>query len=195
MASPGKLLEKILSYYEKKEYAEAEKGIDAMLGLYPGLNRALFLKAVVLEETGRREDAERYYREAGPSYTLMLRLAMQLQDVDPRRALVYFEKAGAADQGNNAVLLGMGTAYEKLGMAEEAGKCFGRLSLAREIFSKLLIPVCFLLMMVVGAVMLLQRGENALAGLVVVSAIVCLFWLRRDGKTALKLIRRKSGSG
>lgn len=192
MESLRKTLEQSLQFYEKKEYDNAEKAVDEMLAAYPDFNRALFLKAVIFEETGRAGEAEEYYRKAGSSFLLWLRLAMQLEEKDPERALRYFEKVNKTDEQNNIVWLSMGTIYEKLGRPDEARKCFARISLKREIITKLLSPVGFLIIMVTGAIAMLRRGNTALASLVIASGIVCLFWLKRDGGRALQMMRKKN---
>jgi hypothetical protein len=189
--SIGKALEKSISHYEKKQYAEAERGVDALLAVYPDFNRALFLKAVILEETGRAGEAEPYYQKSGPLFPLWLRLGLQLQGSDPERALRYFEKVAGMDAGNNLIWFSMGCIHEKMGRLDDARKCFRSISLKREIVSRLLSPAGFLILMAVGAVMTLQRGNVALASLVIASGIVCLFWLRRDGGRALQMLAKK----
>lgn len=179
-------------FYEKKDYGNAEQGVDAMLATHPDFNRALFLKAVILEETGRAGEAEQYYRKAGPVSLLWLRLALQLQDSDPERALRYFEKVNNTDQQNNFVWLTMGNIHEKFGRLDEARKCYANISLMREVVTKLLSPVGFLIIMIAGSLAMLHRGNTALASLVIASGIVCLFWLKRDGGMALEMMRKKN---
>jgi tetratricopeptide (TPR) repeat protein len=185
------VLERTLSYYEKKEYANAEKGADEILATYPEFNRALFLKAVILEETGRSGEAEKYYAKAGPLHQLWLRLALQLQDADPARALTYFKKVSEMDAESNLVWLSMGDLYEKLGRPDEAKKSYANISLQREIITKLVSPVGFLIIMTAGSIAMLQRGNIALASLVIASGVVCLFWLKRDGGRAWKMMKKK----
>jgi Tfp pilus assembly protein PilF len=186
-----KVLEETLSYYEKKDYANAEKGADEILAKYPEFNRALFLKAVILEETNRPADAEKYYAKAGQVSQLWLRLALQLQEADPARALTYFEKVSKMDAESNMVWFSMGELYEKLGRKDEARKSFANISLQREVITKLVSPVGFLIIMVAGSIAMLNRGNTALASLVIASAIVCLFWLKRDGGRAWTMMMKK----
>ena len=187
-----KTLERTLQFYEQKDYVNAEKGVDEMLAAYPDFPPALFLKAVIFEETGRAGEAEEYYRKAGATSLLWLRLAMQLEEKDPERALRYFEKVKATDEQNNVVWLSMGTLYEKLGRRDEARKCFANISLQREIITKLLSPTGFLIIMITGAIAMLRRGNTVLASLVIASGVVCLFWLKRDGGRALQMMRKKN---
>jgi predicted Zn-dependent protease len=78
MESISKVLGEILSHYEKKEYASAEKAADELIAAHPDFNHGQFLKAVILEETGRAPEAEKFYEKAGNRFTLWYRLAMQL---------------------------------------------------------------------------------------------------------------------
>ncbi len=191
MTSLGQMLEQTLAHYEKKEYVEAEKGANALLAAYPDFSKGLFLKAVILEETGRASEAESYYQKAGPLFSLWLRLAMQLEEVDPERALRYFDKTVNMDPANNLVWFGMGKAYEKLGRNIEARTCFQKIALQQEVITKIVGPAGFLVLMVVASVMLLQRGNFVLTTLVVLSAAVCVLWLRRDGGRVLQMMKKK----
>jgi len=191
VVSITKALDKALSHYEKREYAEAERGTDALLEAYPDFNRSIFLKAVILEETGRKGEAEKYYEKCGPLYPLWYRLALQLQEADPERALKYFEKASAVDTGNNMVWYGMGNIHERLGQLEEARKCFRKISLQRDDVARLLSPLGFLIIMITGSIMMLRHGDKAFASLVILSAIVCLFWLKRDGGRVLQMMMKR----
>jgi Tfp pilus assembly protein PilF len=191
MESLRKTLEKTLQFYEKKDYENAEKGTDEMLAAYPEFHRALFLKAVILDETGRADKAEEYYRKSGPVSLLWLRLALQLQDSDPERALRYFEKVNKTDPENNVIWFSMGTIYEKQGRPDEARKCFRNISLMKEVVSKLLSPIGFLIIMVAGSIAMFKRDNTGLAWLVVASGVVCLFWLKRDGGRALQMMQKK----
>jgi len=53
MASIETLLKEILLQYEKKDYAAAEKAADELIAAHPDFPRGQFLKAVILDETGR----------------------------------------------------------------------------------------------------------------------------------------------
>jgi Tfp pilus assembly protein PilF len=192
VASLRKALDKALAHYEKKEYAEAEKGADIMVEAFPDFLRGQFLKAVILEETGRGKDAEQYYRKAGPLFPLFLRLALQLRDIDPARALIYFEKVSAMDASNNQIWLNMGIVYEKIGRTEDARKCYQKMAIQREVFSRILSPLGFFIIMIAGAIAMLKRNDMILGSLVVASAAVCFFWLKRDGGQVLDMIRKKS---
>ena len=57
MEQVGKMLDKILMHYEKREYDAAEKLLDKLLEDNPGYHKGCFLKAILLEETGRAEEA------------------------------------------------------------------------------------------------------------------------------------------
>ncbi len=188
MTSMRKALDKALSNYEKKEYVEAERGADALIEAYPDFNRAIFLKAVILEETGRKGEAEKYYGRCDQLHSLWYRLALQLQEADPERALKYFDKVSTVDAGNNMVWYGMGSLYERLGKFDEARKCFQNISLQRDVIARLLSPIGFLIIMVTGSIMMLKHGDNAFALLVILSAIICLFWLKRDGGQVLQML-------
>lgn len=185
------LLEKSLTHYEKKEYGLAEKAADELLAIHPDFHRARFLKAVILEETGRAGEAEQHYAQAGNRLTLWLRLAMQLHDADPQRALRYYERVSKMDPQNNQAWFKMGTLYEKQGRRDEARTCFRSLSPFREALSRIVIPLGFLVIMVSGAVMMLKRGDTILALFLAASAIMCLLWLKRDGGKAVEMIRKK----
>jgi hypothetical protein len=43
-----------------------------------------------------------------------------------------------------------------------------------------------------GAILMIQRGEKALASLVIASAVFCLVWLKRDGGKAVQMLGRKN---
>src|SRR3990172_12793239 len=103
MEAVGKLIEKVLTHYERKDYAVAEKMVDELIASHPNFHRGLFLKGVILEETGREDEAKKYYERAGNLFTLQFRLAMQLQEVDPQRALIYYDRLSRMDGGSNMV--------------------------------------------------------------------------------------------
>ncbi len=193
MESIRKVFDEALSHYEKKEYPQAERGADALIEAHPDFNRAIFLKAVILEETGRKEEAEKYYGKCDQLHSLWYRLALQLQEDDPERALKYFDKVSTVDAGNSMVWYGMGSLYERVGKFDEARKCFQKISLQRDVIARLLSPIGFLIIMIAGSIMMLKRGDNAFASLVILSAIICLFWLKRDGGQVLRMLikRRK----
>ncbi len=192
MESLRTTLEKTLEYYEKKEYDNAEKGADEMLAGNPDFPRALFLKAVILDETGRTDKAEEYYRKAGSTSLLWLRLALQLQESDPERALQYFIKVKDIDPENNLIWFSMGKIYEKLGRKHEAQKCFNNIAIMKEIVSKVLSPFGFLIVMIAGSIAMFKRGNSGLGSLVVISGIVCLAWLKRDGGRVLQMMLKKN---
>lgn len=191
MESLRRTLEKTLQLYEKKDYENAEKGADEMLAANPDFPRALFLKAVILEETGRAKKADEYYQKAGSKSLLWLRLALQLQEIDPERALRYFNKVKEFDPENNLIWFSMGNIYEKLGRRDEARKSFNNITLMKEFVSKLLSPLGFLIIMVAGSIAMFNRGNTGLGVLVVASGIVCLFWLKRDGGRVLQMMLKK----
>jgi tetratricopeptide (TPR) repeat protein len=191
MESMGKALEKALSYYEKKEYAAAEKSVDELIASYPDFQHGQFLKAVILEETGRGTEAEKHYEKAGNRFTLWYRLAMQLQDVDPERSLVYYKRVSAMDPQNNAIWFNLGGLYEKMGRIDEARRCYRSLAPAKEVVARILIPLGFIIFLVSGAIAMVQRGDKGLVAVVIASAIFCLFWLKRDGGRAVQMIMKK----
>jgi len=192
MEAVGKLLENILMHYEQKEYVSAEKLLDDLLVSQPNFHRAWFLKGVILEETGRTVEAGKYYEKAGNCFTLWFRLAMQLQEVDPLRAMAYFDKVSGMDKKNNMIWFYKGMLSERLGNLDEAKSCFRNLSALREIFSRIIIPSGFMVFLIIGAVMMIKRGEKALSLIVIASAIFCMFWLKRDAGTAVQMLVKKN---
>jgi len=192
MESIGKLLEKAIIHYEKKEYSDAQKAIDELLSSHPDFHRAQFLKAVILEETGRSVEAEKHYDKAGNKFTLWVRLAMQLQDADPERAITYYERTSKMDPQNNLIWFNLGSLYEKMRRFDEARICFRNLSPVREIASRIFIPLGFMIFLAAGAILMIQRGEKALASLVIASAVFCLIWLKRDGGKAVQMLVKKN---
>jgi len=192
MQSIGKMLDTIIAHYEKKEYDAAEKAADQLLASHPDFPRAQFLKAVILEETGRAPDAEKYYAKSGNRYTFWLRLAAQLQEADPQRAITYYERVGNADPENNTLWFNLGNLYEKAGRTADARACYQHLSPGREILSRIVIPLGFIIFLGSGAIMMLQKGEKGLTAVVIASAIFCLFWLKRDAGKALQMLVKKN---
>jgi tetratricopeptide (TPR) repeat protein len=191
MESISKLLNQVLGHYEKKEYAEAEKGVDSLLASHPDFHRGQFMKAVILEETGRSADAEKYYIKSGNRYTLWGRLAMQLQDIDPDRAVTYYERVVKMDPQNNQLWFNLGALYEKMGRNDDARECFRNLSPVKEVLSRIIIPLGFMIFLVSGGAMMVQRGEKGLAIVVIASAVFCAFWLKRDAGKTLQMIVKK----
>jgi len=191
MDSVQNLLEKVLFYYERKEYADAEKSVDALIAAAPEFHRGWFMKGVILEETGRTDQAEECFVKASNAHTLMVRLAMELQEKDPVRARIYFDRVLEHDPGNNQMLYHKGLLCESLGDREEAGKCFRKIFAVREILSRILIPSGFLIVLLSGAVALFQRGERALSWVVLASAFFCIFWIKRDSGLAIKMYLKK----
>jgi tetratricopeptide (TPR) repeat protein len=191
MDTIGKLLEKAIMLYEKKEYDGAEEAVDELLASHPDFHRAQFLKAVILEETGRSDEAEKHYSKAGNKFTLWIRLALQLHDVDPERAMTYYERVSKTDPQNNLVWFYLGNLYEKMQRFDEARQCFKNLSPVKEIASRIFIPLGFMIFLIGGAVLMIQHGEKTLAILVIASAVFCLVWLKRDGGKAMQMLRKK----
>jgi tetratricopeptide (TPR) repeat protein len=189
--SIGKALEKTLSHYEKKEYAAAEKAVDELIASNPEFHRGQFLKAVILEETGRASEAERHYDKAGNRFTLWCRLAAQLRTVDPERAITYYERVSKMDPQNNMIWFDLGNLYETRGMRDQARSCFRNLQPVKEVLSRIFIPLGFMIFLASGAVMMIQRGEKGLTAVVIASAIFCVFWLKRDGGKALQMVMKK----
>lgn len=192
MQSIGKLFDRSILHYEKKEYDAAEKAVDELLEQHSEFQRGRFLKAVILEETGREGEAEQHYAKSGNRVTLWFRLASQLEAIDPDRARVYYLRAAEQDPHNNMLWFRLGTLYEKMGRVVDAAACYGKMQVFREILSRVLIPLGFLIIMVSGARMMMQRGDTALAAVVSASALFCLFWLKRDGGTAVQMVMKKN---
>jgi tetratricopeptide (TPR) repeat protein len=195
LESVGKLLEDSLLSYEKKEYDRAEKLVDTLLAGNPQFHRGWFLKGVILEETGRNDDARRCYAKAGSLFNMWLRLAMQIQEADPKRALIYYGRALEMDRTFSVALLNKGMLHEKLGDYEAAKACFRALSPKREIVSRIVIPSGFLLFLLIGGILMLSRGEKMLSLFAFGSAVICLFWLKRDAGTAIDMLRKKKQYG
>ncbi len=191
MQAIGKLFETSISHFEKKEYREAEQAVDELLKIHPDFQRGQFMKAVILEETGRANKAEEHYAKCGNRYTLWFRLASQLETLDPERALGYYERVSKYDTQNNMLWFSLGSLYEKMGRTGDAGKCFRKMQMLREILSRVVIPVGFLIIMITGARLMLLKGDYGLSAVVIASAIFCLFWLKRDGGKALQMMRKK----
>lgn len=192
MEAIGKMLEATLTHYEKKEYPEAEKIVDELLAANPNFHRGWFLKGIILEETGREAEAAKFMEKAGNVFTLMFRLALQLQDIDPARALGYYEKLTQMDPHNNMVWFNKGLVHEKLGDRTQAGKCFKNLTPAREIMSRIAVPLLFMLFLLGGGITMMMKGDKTLAILVLVSAVFCIFWLKRDMGTAVQMFSKNS---
>lgn len=192
MESISKLLNKIIEHYEKKEYDAAENAVDMLLVSHPDFHRGQFMKAVILEETGRAADAEQHYEKAGNRYTLWGRLAMQLQDIDPDRAIMYYERVTKMDPQNSLLWFNLGELYEKKGRPDDARECYRNLSPVKEVLSKIFIPLGFMIFLISGGAMMIQRGERGLAAVVIASAVFCAFWLRRDAGKAIQMIVKKS---
>jgi len=195
LESVGKLLEDSLLSYEKKEYDRAEKLVDTLLAGNPQFHRGWFLKGVILEETGRNDDARRCYAKAGSLFNMWFRLALQIQETDPKRALIYYGRVLEMDRTFSMALLNKGVLHEKLGDYEAAKACFRALSPKREIASRIVIPSGFLLFLLIGGILMLSRGEKMLSLFAFASAVICLFWLKRDAGTAVTMLRKKKQYG
>jgi tetratricopeptide (TPR) repeat protein len=195
MESISRLLNQIIAHYEKKEYEAAEKLVDGLIVSHPDFHRGQFMKAVILEETGRVEAAEQHYAKSGNRYTLWSRLAMQLHDMDPARALTYYERVTRADPQNNVLWFGLGGLYEKMGRSADAQKCYLNLSPAKEVLSKIFIPLGFMIFLLSGAIAMIQRGEKGLAVVVVAASVFCVFWLKRDAGKAVQMAVKKYQAG
>ena len=194
MQAIAKQFQLTIAYYEKKEYPAAEKAVDELLAAHPDFERGQFLKAVILEETGRAGQAEEHYAKSGNRFTLWFRLASQLEEIDPQRAVAYYERTAKHDSQNNQLWFNLGNLYEKMGRKEEARTCFRKMQLLREVLSRVFIPLGFMVIMIAGASMMIKRGDNALATVVIASAVFCVFWLKRDGGKAVQMIRRKKSA-
>jgi len=195
MESISRLLNQIIEHYEKKEYEAAEKLVDALIVSHPDFHRGQFMKAVILEETGRVDAAEPHYAKSGNRYTLWSRLATQLHDVDPARALTYYERVTKADPQNNVLWFGLGNLYEKMGRPGDAQACYRNLSPIKEILSRIFIPLGFMIFLLSGAIAMLQRGEKGLAVVVIAASVFCVFWLKRDAGKAIQMVIKKYKAG
>jgi tetratricopeptide (TPR) repeat protein len=191
MESIKKLMDGILSHYEKKEYAAAMELVDDLLAMEPTYQKAWFLRGAILEETGKRAEAEKQYEKAGDLFTMWIRTAMQLQEVDPERALVYYGRVIESDPTFNPALLNKGLICEKMGKLDEARACFRRLSPGKELFSKVVTPTGFMALLLGSGLMLVHRGDWVIAMFSFVSALVCFFWLKRDAGMAIKMLTKK----
>jgi tetratricopeptide (TPR) repeat protein len=191
MEAVGKLLENILAHYEKKEYAAAEKLVNDLIEIDPNFHRAWFLKGIIFEETGRSDKAQEYFAKSGNVFTLMFRLALQLQDSDPLRALTYFDRLAEMDPQNNMLWFNRGLVYEKLGNRNEAAASFKHVAPGREILSRIVVPLLFMFFLTGGGIMMFLRGDKTLSSLVIASAVFCLFWLKRDMGKALQMFSKK----
>jgi len=192
MESISKLLNQIIEHYNNKDYDAAESAVDMLIAAHPDFHRGQFMKAVILEETGRANDAEQHYEKAGNRYTLWSRLAMQLQDIDPDRAIMYYERVTRLDPENNLLWFNLGELYEKKGRHDDARECYRNLSPVKEVLSKIFIPLGFMIFLISGGTMMIQRGERGLAAVVIASAVFCAFWLKRDAGKAIQMIMKKS---
>jgi len=134
--STGQLLEDALASYEKREYAKAEKFVDALLEGNPQFHRGWFLKGVILEETGKGDVARKCYAKAGSLFNMWFRLALQLQESDPERALVYYARVLEMDRNFSMALLNKGMLHEKLGEREKAKEALKRYAADLEIANK-----------------------------------------------------------
>lgn len=195
MEQVGKMLEKILDHYEKKEYNAAEKLVDQLLAGNPDFHKGCFLKGIILEETGRSGEAKKFLDKSGNVFTMMFRLALQLENADPARSLSYYDRLSQMDPGNNMIWFNRGLLYEKMGNSKEALASFKNLSPGREILSRIVVPLGFMLFLCGGGVMMIRRGNLTLASIVFASAVFCLFWLKRDAGKALQMISKKKKSG
>ena len=192
MESISRLLNQIIEHYNNKDYDAAESAVDMLIAAHPDFHRGQFMKAVILEETGRANDAEQHYEKAGNRYTLWSRLAMQLQDIDPDRAIMYYERVTRLDPENNLLWFNLGELYEKKGRHDDARECYRNLSPVKEVLSKIFIPLGFMIFLISGGAMMIQRGERGLAAVVIASAVFCAFWLKRDAGKAIQMIMKKS---
>jgi tetratricopeptide (TPR) repeat protein len=191
LESIKQLLEDTLTSYEKKEYDTAEKLVVILLNENPQFHRGWFLKGVILEETDRKEEAEQCFKKAGSLFNMWFRLALQLQESDPVRSLKYYERVLEMDHTFRMAWLNKGIIHERLGDIENAKLCFKTLSPLRELFSRIAIPSGFFLFLLIGGIMMVSRGERMLSLFAFASAVICLFWLKRDAGAAITMLRKK----
>ena len=178
-------------HYEKKEYASAEKLVNDLIEIDPKFHRAWFLKGIIFEETGRPDEAGEFFAKSGNVFTLMFRLALQLQNSDPQRALSYFDRLTEMDPENNLVWLNRGLLLEQAGRRGEAAESFKHLSPGREILSRVFVPLLFMFFLAGGGIVMFMKGDKTLSLLVMASAVFCFFWLKRDAPKTLQMISKK----
>ncbi|MCX8070469.1 MAG: hypothetical protein N2738_08200 [Thermodesulfovibrionales bacterium] len=187
----AELLNKSLQEYEQKRYKEAEMWIDKLLIKDNQFEKALFLKAVICSETGRHDEASLYFSKTSNLSFLWLRLGLQIEQTDIDRALVCYDKVLSSNPSDNQALYLKGLLLEKKGFIDEASKCFRALNLMRDIVTKVFIPLGFFVLLALGSFMLISRGEHGLSFIVLISAMFCLFWLKRDGFETVKMFNSK----
>lgn len=191
----GQAFEKSLLHFEKKEYKKAEKYIDELLEADPQFQRGWFLKGVILEETGRASEAEKYFEKAGNLYNMWFRLALQLGESDPQKAIGYFDRVLQMNPYDYLALFNKGLLCEKAGMTDEAKKCFQSIAAGKEVFSRIIVPLGFMIFLSVGGVLMFQKGDRTLSLLVLGMAGFCVIWLKRDLRTTLTLFSKKRQYG
>ncbi len=191
MKAIGDLLQNSLVHFENRDYREAEAAINELIDANPDFHRGWFLKGVILEETGRVKKAEECYQKAGNIYNMWFRLALQVQDKDPERALPYYDRVLEADRYSNQALYNKGLIYERLGRPDEAGAAFVKISPFREVLSRIVIPVGFMGFLIGSGITMTQRGERAMSLLVFAAAIFCFIWMKRDAGTAMQMVLKK----
>jgi hypothetical protein len=81
--------------------------------------------------------------------------------------------------------------HEKLGDHKKAKECFEKLAPKREMFSRVVSPVAFMLFLLIGGILMISRGEKILSLFAFASALICFFWLKRDAGTAITIFRKK----
>jgi len=120
---------------------------------------------------------------------------MQLQDIDPDRAIMYYERTTRMDPQNSLLWFNLGALYEKKGRLGDARECYRNLSPVKEVLSRIFIPLGFMIFLISGGTMMFTRGEYGLAAVVIASAVFCVFWLKRDAGKAIQMVVKKNRAG
>ncbi len=145
-----------------------------------------------MRRPGERPEAEKMYEKAGNLFNMWIRLALQLHEVDPDRAIEYYERVLQLDRTFNLALLNKGLLYEKMGRLDEARSCFRNLSPGKELISKVVIPAGFMALLIGSGLMLVHKGDMIISMFSFASAVVCFFWLKRDAGMAIKMLMKKN---
>ncbi|HIJ60559.1 MAG TPA: hypothetical protein HPP56_08105 [Nitrospirae bacterium] len=183
---------KALQSYKQKDYEEVEFIIEKILNMDNQFEKAIFLKGVILYEKGKIKEADKLFQTFTNLSVWWLRLGLELEKTDEERAINCYNKALSINPTDNYTLLKKGLLMEKKGNYSESTKCFKAINPMRELLSRVIIPFGFMCLLSVGAFMLISKGENGLSFVVIISAIFCLSWLKRDAGNVLKMIYKKS---
>lgn len=195
MKNESILFESALRHYEKKDYTTAHNIIDKILDANPDFYKGWFLKGVIFKETGVMNKISDCFNKTFNIHELWFRLALQIENIDPERAIACYRETIQIDPKFNVAWYKMGLIFERLGILDEARKCFSNLSPLRDVFSKFVIPLAFCTGLFISGYVMIRRGEVPLSLLVTMSAMFCLFWLKHDGLTAVGMLKKKMSAG